>query len=363
MATPRPWWKQALQIVITLAVLVLVFGFFIPQLADYRTVLDVIQDISTGEWLILFALAGWFLIAYVFVLMAAVRGLHFREGFVAQTTATAITNTIPAGGAFAVPLQYAMYLSWGFTPEAVTAALLAAGVFDQLARLALPTLSVLVVALTGDAETWMWLAAVIGVVIVVGAVVLLGLLFSSENAAQKIGAVLDRLMARVMRLFGRSKIDMVAAVLQFRANVIDIMRHRWVRLLVMTVLNHAAMASLFLASIRAVGISSDEVSTAWVIMSFSLGRLLVMIPVSPGGLGVVDVGFISLLSLGWATGAANHDLIAAGVLLFRALTLIPPIPIGVGTWLAWRFGKKRRHDWQTVRRGEWRQVGDSDARV
>jgi uncharacterized membrane protein YbhN (UPF0104 family) len=363
-ATPNgPWWKQVIQVLITLTVLVVVFGFFIPHLADYRDVLDVIQDISPGEWLVLLALAGGVLVAYVFVLMAAMRGLRFGEGFVAQTTATAITNTIPAGGAFALPLQYAMYLSWGFTPEAVTAALLSAGVFDQLARLALPTLSVLAVALSGDAERWMWLAAGAGIVIVATAVVLLALLFSSETAARKIGGVLDRLVARALRLIGRGEVDMVGAVLQFRANVVDIMRHRSVHLLLTTVLNLGLMVSLFLASIRAVGISSEEVSAAWVIMSFALGRLLVMIPVSPGGLGVVDAGLISLLSAGWATGSPDHDLIAAGVLLFRGLTLIPPVLVGVGTWLTWRFRRKGRHDWQTVRRGEWRQVGDPDARV
>ena len=72
-ATPnRPWWKQVIQVLITLTVLVVVFGFFIPQLADYRDVLDVIQDISPGEWLVLSALAGGVLVAYGFGLMAAI---------------------------------------------------------------------------------------------------------------------------------------------------------------------------------------------------------------------------------------------------------------------------------------------------
>ena len=82
--------------------LVLVFGFVLPQLADYRVIANYIQGIEPFEWLLLAVFAGWFLVAYVFVFMATLPSLHFREGFVVQTTATAINNSLPAGGAIAL---------------------------------------------------------------------------------------------------------------------------------------------------------------------------------------------------------------------------------------------------------------------
>jgi len=92
------------------------------------------------------------------------------------------------------------------------------------------------------------------------------------------------------------------------------------------------------------------------VLSFALGRFLVMIPISPGGLGLVDLGWIGLLTLGWQTTApsvpVNTDLIAAGVLLFRALTLFPPIFLGMASWLFWRSNRSWRSDWRSVRRGE-----------
>ena len=116
------------------------------------------------------------------------------------------------------------------------------------------------------------------------------------------------------------------------------------------------MAALFTVSVYAVGITPADIPIAWVVLAFALGRFLVMIPVSPGGLGLVDLGWIGLLTLGWETTnpgvPADTDFIAAGVLLFRALSLLPPIPIGMASWLFWRANKSWRQDWKVVRRGD-----------
>jgi uncharacterized membrane protein YbhN (UPF0104 family) len=350
-ASKRPWWRQLASIALTVAVVVIVFGFVIPQLTDYRDVLDRISSIEPVEWVVLAVLAIWFLGAATIVWMTTLPTLRFGEGFVAQTTGTAINNSIPAGGAIAIPVQYVMFLSWGFTPGAVTSALLTAGVWDQLARLSLPVLAVAAVALTGEAVWWMWVVSLGGVFVVAGVVWILTIVLRSETAARRAGEFLDRVTNKVLGWVGRGPIDMVSATLQFRVNVTSVAADRWKLITLATVLNHAAMASLFLASLRAVGVSSDDVSTAWVILAFSLGRLLVVIPVSPGGLGLVDLGYIGLLTMGWGVGA-DAALLAAGVLLFRGLSFIPPIFAGLGSWVFWRWNRSWRQDWQVERRGE-----------
>ena len=351
----RPLWRQLGSLAVTVAVVVVVFGFVIPQLADYREILGHITSIDTLAWVVLGVLAIWFLSAATIVWMTTLPTLRFGEGFVTQTTGTAINNSIPAGGAIAVPVQYIMLLSFGFTPGAVTSGLLTAGVWDQLVRLALPVLAVLAVALTGDAVGWMWVVSIAGVLVVAGAVWILSTVLGSEAAARKAGTILDRVTNKVLGWVGRDPIDVVAATLQFRLNVTAVAGRRWKVITLATVLNQAAMASLFLGSLRAVGVSTDEVSAAWVILSFSLGRFLVIIPVSPGGLGLVDLGYIGLLTLGWGVGA-DAALLSAGVLLFRGLSFIPPIFAGLGSWVFWRWNRSWRQDWQLVRRGE---VADS----
>ncbi len=347
----RPWWRKVLSAALTLAVVVIVFGFVLPRLADYRDVLDRISAIDAREWVVLVLLAAWFLVAYVFVFMAALPSLRFGEGFVVQTTGTALNNSIPAGGAIALPIQYMMFLSWGFTPGAVTSAFATAGVWDQLTRLAVPVFAVGAIALGGDAVWWMWVVSLGGLALFGLIVGFLWLLLRSENLARRVGEVLDRITDTVLGWLGRGPVDMVGATLQFRRNVTAVATERWKPLTLATLGNHASMMILFLASLRAVGVAEADVSTAWVILSVSLGRLLVAIPISPGGIGLVDLGFIGLLTLGWGAGA-DQALLSAGVLLYRALSFLPPIVAGLGSWVFWRSNRSWRRDWTSVRRGE-----------
>jgi len=351
----RPWWKQAISIGITLAVLIAVFGFVMPKIADYRSIAQYIGDITPMAWVLLALAASAFLIAYPIVLVQVLRSLRLPEAFVNHMTGTAITNSVPSGGALALPVNYAMYLSWGFTPESVTAGLLAAGVWDWFGRIALPILAVVVVALMGDAIWWMWLVSLAGVLIVTIMVVVLVKVLGSEEGAQRFADWLDRVGTWVFDRIHRTKPDIVAAVLQFRTDLNSIVQTRAIRLSAATVFNHAAMTMLFTVSVYAVGVTTDQIPIPWMILAFSLGRFLVMIPVSPGGLGLVDLGWLGLLTMGWQTTnpgePVDHDLIAAGVLLFRGLSLIPPIPIGMASWLFWRVNKSWRKDWHIEMRG------------
>lgn len=352
----RPWWHQAISVGITIIVLVAVFGFVIPNLADYRAVLDTVGAISISGWFMISFAAILFLLAYPLVLVQVLPTLRFREAFVNHMAGTAVTNAVPSGGAIALPLNYAMYMSWGFTPHAVSAGLLAAGVWDWLGRIALPVLAVFGIALIGDALAWMWALSIGGVAGVSMAIFLLVRLTSSEPAAIKFASFASRIAEKAFHLFRREAPDVEPMVMKFRDDLSGILERRIYRLSAATVLNHLALSGLFVVCVYAVGIERDILPLAWVVLAFTLGRFLVMIPVSPGGLGLVDLGWIGLLTLGWQTASpdvpVDADLIAAAVLLFRALSLLPPIPIGMATWTFWRFNASWRHRWQAVKRGD-----------
>jgi len=352
----RPWWQQALSIALTVAVLVAVFGFVIPQLADYKDILGFVGDISTMWWLALAALALAFLLAYPIVLIQVIRTLRFREAFVSHMAGTAVTNSIPSGGAIALPLNYAMYMSWGITPHAVSAGLLAAGVWDWLARIALPVLAVFGVAAIGESLRWMWLVSIGGALFVALALFLLIRLTGNETAALRFAGWLNGVVGWVFTKIHKDSPDVITIFMQFRDDLNGIISDMAWRLTAATIWNHATMTALFVVSVYAVGVDPGIIPIPWVVLAFTLGRFIVMIPVSPGGLGLVDLGWIGLLTLGWQTTnpsiPVDASLIAAGVLLFRALSLLPPIPIGIATGLYWRFNKSWRQDWRTVRRGD-----------
>jgi uncharacterized protein (TIRG00374 family) len=75
-----------------------------------------------------------------------------------------------------------------------------------------------------------------------------------------------------------------------------------------------------------------------VLVVFSFARLLTAIPFTPGGLGLVEAALIA----GIARYGGSHAEVAAAVLVFRALTYVLPIPIGVVTYLFW----KRNRSWR-----------------
>jgi hypothetical protein len=61
------------------------------------------------------------------------------------------------------------------------------------------------------------------------------------------------------------------------------------------------------------------------------------VPITPGGVGVIDLGYIAGLT---AFYGAEKAQIVAGVLIFRVLTFGIQIPLGAVTYVIWRRTKR-----------------------
>ena len=70
-----------------------------------------------------------------------------------------------------------------------------------------------------------------------------------------------------------------------------------------------------------------EAFAAW-----ALARLLAIVPLTPGGLGVVELGLTGAL-VGF--GGANAPVVAA-VLVYRFLTIVPTLALGLLAVATWR---------------------------
>jgi uncharacterized membrane protein YbhN (UPF0104 family) len=114
-----------------------------------------------------------------------------------------------------------------------------------------------------------------------------------------------------------------------------------VQLTLSTILSHLALFFVLLLALRDVGVSEHEISTAQVLGVFAFGRLLTTLPLTPGGLGIVELSYIGGLILAGRSHAdvpadLFHAQVAAAVLVFRALTYGVQVPIGRLTYLTWR---------------------------
>ena len=128
------------------------------------------------------------ILVYVWPYQAAVPGLRYRPGFVIRQTSFAISNAIPAGGAFGLAVQLAMLRSYGVTLAVATAGIAVTSLWSVLMTLTLPVMGVLAALTTGALESqWVWVALA-GLAATVVSILLLWLILRSEPSARKVGS-------------------------------------------------------------------------------------------------------------------------------------------------------------------------------
>ncbi len=343
-AAPRtkpPLWRRVVGSLLSLAVVVVVFGFVLPGVADYGDVLHTIRDMTGLEVATLALVALVNLASYQPALMAVLPGLGFWQAAQVSQASTAVSNTAPAGAAFGVGLSAAMYRSWGFGRRPITLALLLAGIWNVFAKLGLPVVAVVLLATSGDAGGGLVAASVVGVATLVGSLVVFAAVLRSERAANAIGDRGSDLVNRLRGLVGRAPIGGFGHTLvKFRRETIDLVSHRWFSISATILLSHVSLFLVLLMALRHVGVSNDEVSWQQVFATFSFVRLLSALPITPGGVGVVELG----MTAGLVAAGGNETDVVAGVLVYRALTYLPPIPLGAVSYLYWRRSVARGRD-------------------
>ena len=217
--------------------------------------------------------------------------------------------------------------------------LLVSGLWNNFAKLGLPVLALVLLAFSSAPTTGRLLAGVLGVAALVAAVVLLGLLLRSEEAAARIGRGAAAVVSGARRIFGAGPVTgWDRATTKFRGRTVLLLHARWHWITLATLVSHLSLFAVLLLALRFVGVSAAEVSLAEALAVYAFARLLTAIPFTPGGLGVIEVALITGLA---AAGGARAE-VAAAVLIFRALTYVLPIPVGLATYIFWR----RNHSWR-----------------
>lgn len=335
--------RRVISIVISIVVVGGIFAFAVPQFADYGKVWGEFEELSWAELTVLVGATVFNLCTYWLANMAALPGLRLPRAAVLTQTTTSVANTFPAGGAIAVGLTYEILTSWGFTGTNVALYVAVTGIWNIFVKLGLPVISVALLALTGQSGSAYVVAAVVGVAVLAVAVGLLWALFSSEHLARRIGDGLGAASSFVLKLFKRPpRTDGGDRAVRFRADTIGLVERRWLRLTWTTVLSHLALALVLLLSLRFLGVTEQDVSTAQVLAVFAFGRLLSAVPITPGGVGVIDLGYIGGLTAVASEGSG--PAIVGAVLMFRALTYGIQIPLGGFTYLIWKAKKGWRRD-------------------
>ena len=99
-----------------------------------------------------------------------------------------------------------------------------------------------------------------------------------------------------------------------------------------TLVGHLTVFVLLLVCLRVTGVSSSEVTVTEAFAAWALVRILGALPLTPAGVGFVEVGLTGALV---AFGASNAEAVAA-TLLYRALTVFPTLALGLLAAATWR---------------------------
>jgi uncharacterized membrane protein YbhN (UPF0104 family) len=338
----------ALQLAGSAVVVAAVFALVVPKIASYSSVWATVSALP-GLRLAGLALAMVVnMVLYWLQLVAALPGLSLGQAAVNNQSSTTIANVVPGGGALAVGLAVAMFRSWGFTPTQITLLVTTTGVWNSFMKLGLPVVALGLLGVTGHPSAGLVVPALVGVAILAASVAAFALSLTHPSFAGRVGHYLGRAWSRLAGLAGRPPAERWAdKAIRFRGETVGLLQRRWPALTAATLASQLALWVVLLLSLRACGVTGAEVSWVQVLAVFAFARLLSAAPITPGGLGVVELALIAGL---YAAGHAHATValatlkvqVAAAALLYRALTYGLQIPFGGVTYLIWQHRKRWR---------------------
>ena len=329
---PRFLRRRTLFIGAGLLIVVATFAFVLPRVANYGDVWEVLRDLTWEQLLVLAVATALNIVTFAPPFMAVLPGLRFTRALVVTQASTASTYVAPGGAAVGVALSFTILRSWGFRASAVTLAVALTGVWNQLFMLGAPAVALALLTLAGGSNPLLQTVAAIGLAVFIGAIVVFGAALSGDRVAQWAGDLAARLASWGLRRIRRAPVGWSGlALVEFRRRAVGLLRRRWWALTFGTIAGQMTVFLVLLVCLRTLSVSSSEVSVVEAFAAWTLVRLLGSLPFTPGGIGVVELGLTGAL-VGF--GGNNAGVVAA-VLLYRFLTMIPTLAIGLVCMAVW----------------------------
>ncbi len=271
-----------------------------------------------------------------FGVMAAVQAMSFAcmwqllrvtlrvEGWLpvvtSQLASNAVSRIVPGGVAAGPALQFRMLNQAGVPGARIASGVTATSVMGLATLLALPALAIPVAVLEGPIPSGLAQAALLGggVFLVLFLVTAVGL--TTDRPLEWVGAVLQWLGNRYRP--DALATDIPENLLRERDDLRSMVGSIWWKAVL-----YATAVSLFdyqalLAALAAVGSTPRP---TLVLLAYVAARLLSLIPVTPGGLGFVEVGLAGVLVLAKVDSA---DAVLA-TLAYRLVSFWLPLPLGL----------------------------------
>ncbi|HEX2317706.1 MAG TPA: flippase-like domain-containing protein [Streptosporangiaceae bacterium] len=325
----------------TLSVLIVagVFGLAFPRISSYGQEWHTVTAMTWPGIVLVSGATAFSLVATWVMITAFLPRLRLHQAAAVSLSSSAVANTVPAGGTVALGLSWRMMTSWGVGTQDFVQYTLVSGLWNVFARLSLPVIALLALAVSGKSGGIPPAAAYSGAGALLVVAAALRFLLRSKNCARLAGRALQRGETLGCRLARRQPSRrMASGLLNFRDGTSAMLAERGIRITITTLLANIAFWFVLLACLRATGLNEAQVSWQASLAAFAVVRLMTVLPLTPGGLGIVELGLTAPLIAGLDSAASAR--VAAAVLLYRALTYLPSLPLGALAYVWWRHGSR-----------------------
>lgn len=332
----RLTWRDGLSSAVGLVLVVLLIAYGLPHFLDtsWAEIGAQLGRVRPGTALVMGLLLLGGLLCYTWVLIGSLPGLSHLQALKANAVSSLVANVLPLGGAVGLALSFLMFRSWGFPRREISTSLMVTGLWNVLARIALPVIGCLVlVAGPIDAPQVVvrgaWVAGLIGAALVV----LTSAVVFSDGVAAAVSRGLHALLSPFSTQVRRGR-GVDHHITDQRQRVESVVRSGGLAMTLGMSGMFVLLFGLYWFAARVVGL---DVSLAGLICAYTFRQLLTVVAVTPGGLGITEVGTAGLLVLlGGDAGAAS-----ATALLYAIYAHLLVVPFGVAALGAWWVGPGR----------------------
>jgi hypothetical protein len=261
--------------------------------------------------------------------------LHTRNLFavaLAQLSGTAAGRILPGGGATATAVQATLLRRVGIDTGDAVAALGASAGLQLATTLALPVLALPAIAGGASVNRSLVTAAYLGLAVLALLLAAAVAAIVSDTPLELTGRAAQWVANKTIRR-SRPLTGLSSKLLAERDFIVTTIGARWKQALLAAAGNTGFDYLALLAALLAVGANPRP---SLVLLAYTSGKLLTLVPFTPGGLGFVEAGLAATLTL---AGVPAGDALAA-TLLYRLASYWLPLPVGGIAYALFR----RRYD-------------------
>jgi uncharacterized protein (TIRG00374 family) len=312
---------------VALALTALVLYGLAPAVLEVFGAFDELDDFEPLWWIAVLGTQAGGLLCFFAVQRVSIPGASWFAIATSNLVGGALGRLIPGGAATAAAVQFRMLGQAGVNRARIATGVAAGSVLLVAALAALPIITLPSVVAGLRVPDTLAEAALLGFLVFVVLFGVGALLLGSDRALGAVG----RMLAAILRRVGREQTadGLPERLIDQRDLVRRALGRRWPEALAAAV---GRWILDFLTLVAALEAAGARPNLALTLLAYCAAQLLAQVPITPGGLGVVEAGMTATLALaGVAAGPA-----AAAVLAYRLASYWLQLPAGLVAWILYR---------------------------